>query len=88
MRQIPLKQVISIWWSMIWRWTLVGGLAGFLLGGIGGFIMGFAGYAEYAGFVGGLLGWLASILVSIWALKAALSKDHGGNSIVFVEPEK
>lgn len=83
MSEITLKKTLSIWWSTVWRALLVSMLVGAILGFIGGFIVGVAGRPELSGAVGALLGWLGSIPVSIWALKAALSKKHGGYSIVF-----
>jgi hypothetical protein len=70
---------------MVWRTALVGMLVGFVLGFIGGFIVAAAGWPELGGAVGMLLGWLGSIPVSIWALKAALSKKHGAYSVVLVK---
>lgn len=70
---------------MIWRAVLVTIIVGAILGFVGGFIVGAAGQPELGGAVGALLGWLASIPVSIWALKAALSKKHGGYSVAMVK---
>jgi hypothetical protein len=85
MSEINLEKALSIWWSMAWRAVLVSMLVGIILGFIGGFIVGMAGSPELGGVVGGLLGWLGSIPVSKWALKAALSKKHGGYSVVLVK---
>ena len=70
---------------MVWRAVLVSMLVGAFLGFIGGFIVVAAGWPELVGAVGALLGWLGSIPVSIWALKAALSKKHGGYSVALVK---
>ena len=83
--EINLEKALSIWWSMLWRFALVGTFVGGVLGGIGGFIVAAAGSPQIGGAVGALLGWLGSIPVSIWALKAALSKQHGGYSLVMVK---
>ena len=82
--EFNLEKVLSIWWSMVWRATVVGMLVGAILGFIGGFIVGVAGYPELGGAIGMILGWLSSIPVTIWALKAALSKEHGGYSVASV----
>ena len=82
---ISLEKVLSIWWSMVWRIFLVSMLVGFVLGFIGGFVVGAAGRPELGGAVGALLGWLGSIPVSIWALKAALEKSHGGYKLALVK---
>ena len=79
--EITLEKALSIWWSFIWRTVLASMRVGLVLGFIGGFIVGAAGSPQLGGAVGAILGWLGSIPVSIWALKAALSKKHGGYSI-------
>ncbi len=81
---IDYEKTLSIWWSWLWRAFIFSVIFGGLLGGIGGFVVGFAGHPEAASSVGGLMGWLASIPVSIWALKAALSKKHKGYSVRLV----
>lgn len=87
MNEITLEKSLSIWWSMIWRFVLISTLAGALLGFVGGLMVGMiGGSSELSGAVGALLGWLISIPVSMWALKAALSKKHGGYSVALVKP--
>ena len=85
MTDITLETALSIWWSMMWRTFLLSLVVGFVLGGLGGFVVGAAGQPELAGAVGGLLGWLAGLVVNIFALKVALSKKHGGHSVVLVK---
>ncbi len=70
---------------MVWRFALVGMPVAFVLGFIGGLIVGAAGRPELGDAVGEFLGWLVSIPVSVWALKAALSKKHGGYSVELVK---
>ena len=83
MGEITLEKTLSIWWSTLWRVALVSVPVGAIFGAIGGFIVGAAGRPELGGAAGAACGWLGSIPVGIWALKAALSKEHGGYSIVF-----
>ena len=75
--ELNLERMLSIWWSFAWRAALLSMVVGAILGGIGGFIFAAYGNPQMSGSVGALLGWLGSIPVSIWALKAALSKKHG-----------
>ena len=84
--EITLNSTLSIWWSFMWRALVVGVLCGFVLGFIGGFMLAIAGRGELSATVGAILGWLGSIPVSIWALKAALAKQHGGYSIALMKP--
>ena len=76
--EITLERTLSVWWSFVWRAILVSFVAGAFLGFIGGAIVGAAGRPELGGAVGAVIGWLASIPASIWALKSALNKRHGG----------
>jgi hypothetical protein len=73
---MTLEQVLPIWWSLVWRCVVFSMVVGAVLGFCGGFILGMNGHPELAAPVGALLGWLGSIPVSIWSLKAALEK-HG-----------
>jgi hypothetical protein len=83
--ELTLEKTMPIWWAFAWRAVLVSMLAGFFLGAMGGFIVGVAGSPQLAGAVGSLLGFFGGIPVSIWALKAALSKTYGNNSIALVK---
>ena len=75
---LDFNTLLSIWWSFIWRTFLASAIAATLLGFLAGIILGFAGYTGAAGIVGGLLGWLVTFPISIWALNAALKKKHKG----------
>ena len=81
----PSREYFPIWWSIAWRAAVVGALVGMVLGFLGGFTVGVMGYPELGGIAGAILGWIGSIPISIWALKAALSKEHGGYSVVLIK---
>ena len=83
--ELTLEKTMPIWWAFFWRAFLVSLLAGAVLGAIGGFIVGFAGSPELGGAVGALLGFFATIPVSIWALKSALSKTYGSYAVVLIK---
>ena len=82
---VTLEKTLSIWWSLIWRTTLVSMVGGAILGGLGGAVVGAAGHPEAGAAVGGILGWLTSIPASMWALHAALRKKHGGCAVVLLK---
>lgn len=82
---ISLEHILSIWWSMTWRMVLVSFLVGLVLGAFGGLLAFAAGVPELSSFAGGLLGWLGAVPVSVWALKSALSKEHGGYRVVLIK---
>lgn len=81
---IPIEKIFSIWWSFAWRGILVTLFFAIVLGAIGGFVMAWLGRLEDSGPVGGIIGWLVSFPVSVWALKAALTVKHGGYSVTLV----
>jgi len=83
--ELTLERTMPIWWAFTWRAFLVSMLAGFVLGFIGGFIVGVAGSPQLGGNVGSLLGLLAAIPVSIWAMKSALSETYGNYSVVLIK---
>lgn len=76
---------LRIWWSLVWRVLVFGGLAGLLLGllaGIAGAVTGIeegviAGYVE----IGSML---VSIPVGIWAVKVILGKEFGKFRVLLV----
>ena len=82
--KLNLKIASSIWWSYFWRAGLVSFLLAVPLGVIGGLIIGNVGQTELVGVGTVTLGCLGSIPISIWALKSALSKQHGGCSLILV----
>jgi hypothetical protein len=69
---LTFERTLPIWWSFIWRQTAIGGLIGGALGFVGGYLAAVAGSPQYAASIGALAGWLSSIPVSIWAIRASL----------------
>ena len=82
--ELTLEHTLTIWWSFIWRMVLASMVLGFVLGFIGGVIVGAMGHPQLGTPVGALLGWLGSIPVSIWALRAALAGKYGGHRLALV----
>ncbi|WP_375259588.1 hypothetical protein [Citreimonas sp.] len=70
------KEVLPIWWSIVWRGTLVGFLAGFVAGAIIGFAFTIMGYAEVVAPLSSGAGLMLGILASLWATKSALNKHR------------
>ncbi len=73
---MTIEGVLPVWWSFIWRCGAFSMLVGAFLGFCAGFILALNGHPELGRPMGALLGWLGSIPVSIWALKAALEKHQ------------
>lgn len=83
--ELNLERTLSLFWSFIWRSFIGAVIAGVVLGFIGGFIVGAAGHPELGAAVGALLGYLGSIPVMIWALRAALLRKHTAYKVVLVK---
>ena len=69
-------RAIKVWWSLVWRGLLFGGIAGF----IAGLIMALAGAGEHAGIAGGLSG----IPVGVWVIKTVIGSEYSDFRIVLV----
>jgi hypothetical protein len=82
--ELTLERILAIWWSFMWRTVLGSMVIGFMLGFIGGVIVGGMGHPQLGATVGALLGWLGSIPVSIWALRAALARKYGDLRLALV----
>jgi len=78
-------RIIQIWWSIVWRQTVFGLVAGAALGFIGGFLAAIAGRADLATLVGVIFAWLGSIPLSVVVLRIALKKKYEDFSLKIVE---
>ena len=83
--ELSLERLLVIWWAFIWRVFLVSTIGGAIFGGIGGILVGLAGHPELGALVGGIFGWLVSIPVTIWALRATLTKNYSDFSIILTK---
>ena len=82
--EVTYGNTLRVWWSFVWRVMLFSIILGAVLGFIGGFIVGAMGKPELGGVVGGILGYLGSIPVSIWVLKKILSKKYKTFSVALI----
>ena len=82
--EVTWNHTLSIWWSYIWRCMVFSMLVGIVLGGIGGAIVGALGKPDMGGLVGGILGYIGSIPVSIYVMKTILNKRYKSFSIALV----
>ncbi|MDP2015711.1 hypothetical protein [Hydrogenophaga sp.] len=83
--ELTIERTLPIWWAFVWRALLVTVVTSVVVGAIGGFIVGVAGSPQLGGPVGAVLGFISAIVVSIWAMKSALSKTYGNHSMVLVK---
>lgn len=82
--EVTWSHTLTVWWSYVWRCAVFSMLLGFVLGIIGGIVVGVMGKPEIGGMVGGILGYLGSIPVSIYILKTILNKKYKTFSIALV----
>ena len=78
--RVTLEKAISIWWAALWRLFL--SAAGLGVGAA--LVIPLLGKPQLdvpAGVMFGAI-WLCLILLSIWALRRSLSRQHGGYSVV------
>lgn len=85
--EIRWNLVLRVWWSYFWRATLLGLVAGFILGAIAGFLVALLGRPELGPRLGGALGYLAQIPVSMVVLRMVLRKRYKTFSIRLVPHE-
>lgn len=81
------ERTLLIWWSFFWRFIVLSLFLGAILGYLGGIIAASFGRADLSAAVGGVLGWLASIPISIWAIRRTLTKTYPGFSIRVTGPD-
>lgn len=82
--EVTWGATLRVWWSYVWRTMLFSGILGCILGFIGGFVVGAMGKPELGGTVGGILGYIGSIPVSIWVLKKILNKKYKEFSVALI----
>jgi len=61
-----------------------GAIFGSILGGLGGFIVGVAGIVQYAALVGGILGYVAGTVWSMFVVRMMLRKKYSGFRLALV----
>ncbi len=69
-------EILPIWWSMVWRNLIAAPIVGFIIGFVVGFLGGVLGYPDLGMLWGLIAGAPIGILVSLWAVRAAINK-HG-----------
>jgi len=85
--EVTWSNTLTIWWSYIWRCILISMVVGFILGAIGGVVVGVMGKPDLGAMVGGILGYLGSIPVSIYVMKVILNKKYNKFSIALVSQQ-
>jgi len=85
---------LKVWWSLVWRSCLYGGLAGGIFGGLfggiaGGMLAPVLGLdvRKSAEIFGQIFGGLAGLLIGIWVIKIVLSKEYKDFKIALIAKE-
>ena len=87
--EVTWGHATKVWWSLMWRVVLFGGLAGMLTGGVAGGILGAAGVSlQRIGTVSFWLGILIGIPIGIWVVRWVLRKSWADFRIVLVPVSK
>src|SRR5687768_577499 len=74
--EVTWGRAAKVWWSLMWRTLLFGGLAGMLLGAVFGGVMGAIGTSpQQIAKISTLLGVVVTIPVGIWVARSILSKS-------------
>lgn len=81
---VTLGNTLRIWWAFMWRTTIFSILLAAVLGFILGFVLALFGKTEHAKVLGGALGYLVSIPISILVLKQILKKKYKYFSIALI----
>ena len=74
--EMSYGEILPIWWSVIWRMTLVGTASSYVAGFIAGFLLAMSGHTGDGALWGGIAGFLVSIPISLWAVRSAINKHQ------------
>jgi len=74
--KVSWSHAVNIWWSLIWRWVLFGGIAGLIAGIVLGLVSTLPGMSDLVDTYGQLTGMLVGIPVGIWVVKHVLSLEY------------
>ena len=83
--EVNWNVTLQVWWSYIWRCTVFAMILGLVLGFIGGIVVALIGKPELGAAVGGVLGHLVSITVSIYVMKVILNKKFKTFTIALIK---
>jgi hypothetical protein len=85
--EVTWGAALQVWWSYVWRCTLLSTILAFILGFMIGIVVVVIGRPEWAGTVGAIIGYLVGIPVSVWVLKRILQKDYKGFSVALIKED-
>ena len=83
--EVTWARAAKVWWSLLWRGLLFGGIAGVVVGFITGVILGAVGTSVQM--IRGVATWaavLVAIPIGIWVVRAVLPKSWSDFQITLV----
>jgi LytS/YehU family sensor histidine kinase len=83
--EVSWGRAVRVWWSITWRTVVFGALVGFVVGliaGIGGNAAGVP--ASQVQGISSIFGVAIGALISIWAVRKALTRSFSGFRIVLL----
>lgn len=75
----------QMWWAFVWRVVVIGTLIGLVVGFIFGFLGAIMGNTAMGQMMGMGFSMLLNLPVSIWAYRAALTKQFDGYQLALVD---
>ena len=83
--EVTWGHALKVWWSITWRTVLFGLVIGFVVGVLAGVVGAASGTSSGAiQTISSLLGFVIGMLISIWAVRKALSKSFSDFRIVLL----
>lgn len=83
--ELTWRRVRSVWWLIVWRTALGGGILGFLVGAASGLIEGAFDVSVHTITVSsGIAGAIANLIWSLFVVRMALRKKYGEFRLVLV----
>ncbi len=82
--EVTYGNTLCVWWSFVWRTSLVSVIFSFILGFVGMSIIGPLVEPETRPMIGSIISLLVYIPVSIWAINEILSKKYKTFSVALI----
>ncbi len=83
--EVTYGNTLRVWWSFMWRVSLVSGSFGLILGVVGTYIIGPFVEPETRPMIFPIISSLVYISVSIWAINEILSKKYKTFSVALIK---
>ena len=82
--EVTDARVLRIWWAVLWRGTLFGGIVAWLVGAVVSAAAIMNRSSEIAESAASMAGYVVTLPISFWVLKLALRKQYRGFALRIV----